>query len=126
MTSPAEIAPRGGVLPAMGTDREMPDISRPTSVTRSALSDVALLRVSGPDAAAFLQGQFTNDVGTLAVDRWQYSAWCSPKGRMLANFVVIRSGDQDYELLLHASLAEAIRKRLAMFLLRSKVTLSGP
>ena len=33
----------------------------------------------------------------------QYSAWCSPKGRMLANFVVRRSAESSFELLLPES-----------------------
>lgn len=88
------------------------------------LSAFALLRVAGPDATEFLQGQFTNDVAALGRDAWQYGAWCSPKGRMLANFVVMRSGEASYDLLLPATLSETIAKRLKMFVLRSRVTVS--
>lgn len=87
------------------------------------LSSTGIIRVSGPDAGAFLQGQFTNDVLALDVGSSQYSAWCSPKGRMLANFVVARVDASTYELILDASLVPAIRKRLAMFVLRSKVVI---
>ncbi len=86
------------------------------------LSPFAVLRVAGLDAATFLQGQFTNDVAALGLGSAQYSAWCSPKGRMLANFVVRRSGDSIYELLLPESLSDTIAKRLRMFVLRSRVT----
>ena len=86
------------------------------------LSALAVLRIAGPDAAAFLQGQFTNDVAALAPGAAQYSAWCSPKGRMLANFLLRRTGGSIFELLLPESLSEAIAKRLRMFVLRSRVT----
>jgi hypothetical protein len=85
------------------------------------LSSLAVLRVGGPDAEAFLQGQFTNDVAVLGPGSTQYSAWCSPKGRMLANFLLRRSGESTFELLLPASLGQAIAKRLRMFVLRSRV-----
>lgn len=86
------------------------------------LSPLAVLRVAGLDAATFLQGQFTNDVAALGLGSAQYSAWCSPKGRMLANFVVRRSGESIYELLLPEILSDTIAKRLRMFVLRSRVT----
>jgi folate-binding protein YgfZ len=86
------------------------------------LSALAVLRVAGPDAEAFLQGQFTNDVARIGPGSAQYSAWCSPKGRMLANFLLRRAGESMYELLLPASLGETIAKRLRMFVLRSRVS----
>jgi folate-binding protein YgfZ len=87
------------------------------------LAHLGALRVAGPDAATFLQGQLTNDVLTLVPGTSQYAAWCSPKGRVLANFVVRRIDTDRFELWLHAALALPIRKRLGMFVLRSKVTI---
>ena len=87
------------------------------------LTPLATLRVAGPDAAAFLQGQFTNDVAALAEGAAQYSAWCSPKGRMLANFLLLRTSASTFEILLPSSMIAAMRKRLTMFVLRSKVTI---
>jgi tRNA-modifying protein YgfZ len=87
------------------------------------LTPLAAMRVAGPDAAAFLQGQFTSDAAALVTGTAQYSAWCSPKGRMLANFLLLRTGATTFELLLPASMIDAIRKRLTMFVLRSKLTL---
>lgn len=80
----------------------------------------ALLRVSGDDAADFLHNQFTNDVKALAVGAAQWNGWCTPKGRLLVTFVLARDAG-GYFLLLPAAFAEAIAKRLRMFVLRSKV-----
>src|SRR5260370_34645394 len=87
------------------------------------LTPLGAMRVAGPDAAAFLQGQFTSDVAALAMGAAQYSAWCSPKGRMLANFLLLRAEAATFELLLPASMIESVRKRLTMFVLRSKLTI---
>jgi tRNA-modifying protein YgfZ len=80
----------------------------------------ALLSVTGDDAAAFLHGQFTNDVHALAEGAAQWSGWCSPKGRLLATFLLIRRKDE-FLILVPADIAASFAKRLGMFVLRSKV-----
>ncbi len=87
------------------------------------LGALGVLRVAGTDAAAFLQGQLTNDVDLLTPGASQYAAWCSPKGRMLANFVVCRIDEHSFELMLDTTLVATVRKRLGMFVLRAKVTI---
>jgi folate-binding protein YgfZ len=87
------------------------------------LGPVAALEVSGSDAASFLQGQFTSDVAALAPGALQLSAWCSPKGRVLATFTLRCLAADRYELLLPRLLLAPIARRLAMFVLRSKVAL---
>ena len=86
------------------------------------LSNNALLSITGDDAEAFLHGQLTNDVQALAVNRAQWNGWCSPKGRLLATFLLARR-PEGFLLLLPAELAAPIAKRLAMFVLRSKVAI---
>jgi tRNA-modifying protein YgfZ len=49
-----------------------------------------------------------------------FAAYCTAKGRMLANFLVIRRGDE-LLVMLPEALREAIQKRLGMFILRAKV-----
>ena len=87
------------------------------------LQPLASLRVTGPDAEDFLQGQVTSDVSELGTGASQYSAWCTPKGRVLANFLLRRVDAETFELLLPEPLLAPIRKRLGMFVLRSKVAL---
>src|SRR3954465_12019836 len=83
----------------------------------------ALVSVTGDDAAAFLHGQFTNDVEALHAGEAQWNGWCSPKGRLLATFR-LRGGAGGFVLMLPAELAAPIAKRLAMFVLRSKVKIA--
>ncbi|MEP7182443.1 MAG: folate-binding protein [Betaproteobacteria bacterium] len=87
------------------------------------LAPLAVLAVSGADAADFLHGQLSSDVRGLPAGRCQYTSFNSPKGRVLANFVLWRHGD-GFRALLPADLAEPVRKRLAMYVLRSKVVLA--
>jgi folate-binding protein YgfZ len=86
------------------------------------LTYLALLGFAGDDARTFLHNQLTSDVNHLAADNAQYAAWCSPKGRMLASFVLFRR-DADYLALFSTDLREFIQKRLQIYVLRSKVTI---
>lgn len=83
------------------------------------LSHFGVIGVSGEDSQTFLQGQTTNDV-RLPAERAQYNSLCTPKGRMLASFLLWRH-DDGYLLQLPAVLQAAIQKRLTMYVLRSKV-----
>lgn len=86
------------------------------------ITQFSVLRFRGPDACAFLQGQLTCDVRALPADRWTWGAYCSAKGRVLANFMLWAS-ENGYRMLLPQALAPAVAKRLRMFVLRSLVTL---
>ena len=82
---------------------------------------VSTIRISGPDAAAFLQGQLTNDVSRLETEREILAAWCNPKGRVIC-FGPLRRIDDGYEFRIAAEIAEDIVRRLTMFRFRSKVS----
>ena len=90
------------------------------------LAPIAVLAIGGADATAFLHGQLSIDVQHLASGAFRYATYNSPKGRMLANLVLWRAGAgaDGYQALVPGDIAESVRKRLAMFVLRSKVTLS--
>jgi len=84
------------------------------------LSHLGLLEVSGEDAVTFLQGQVTNDVKLLTGNNAHYSAYCTPKGRMLALFLTFSHFDH-LHLQFNRDLLEPIMKRLRMYVMRSKV-----
>ena len=81
------------------------------------------VRIGGPDASAFLQGQFTNDVALLSPGATQWNGWCSPKGRLLATFALKRCADDTFMLAIPSDVAPAFLKRLGMFVFRSKVSI---
>lgn len=82
---------------------------------------LSLIKFTGDDASTFLQGQLTNDINALK-DTWQYSGYCSPKGRLLALLQLWKHDDELYGLL-PSSLVESTIKRLRMYVMRSKVTI---
>lgn len=80
----------------------------------------SLIALTGDDAQSFLHAQFTSDVTGLAPGRSQYSGYCTPKGRLLASFLLWRT-EHGFYLQLPSPLREAIQKQLSKFVLRSKV-----
>lgn len=88
------------------------------------LTHLAVLDVAGDDAGAFLHNQFTSDITALAPDQARHAGWCTAKGRLLASFIV-RRGAAGYRLLLAENLLAFSEKRLRMYVLRAKVTLTA-
>ncbi len=83
------------------------------------LSQLGVLAFRGEETVNFLQGQLTNDVQALHADTAQWSGYCSPKGRLLGNFLMWRHGE-DYCLQLSGDIAAPVLKRLSMFVLRTR------
>jgi folate-binding protein YgfZ len=101
------------------------------------LPDWGLILIEGQDASAFLQGQLTNSVlgltitppGVIAQSNSgvRFTGYCSAKGRLLASGWICLSEHQEtsrYAFFVSRDLAAMFAKRLSMFVLRSKVTVS--
>ena len=87
------------------------------------LTDQGLIRASGTDASSFLQNLLTNDIKEIPAQGARFAGLCTPKGRLLALFLVWRDGE-DFLLMLPREILPAILKKLSMYILRSKVKLS--
>lgn len=87
------------------------------------LSHFALLEISGKDAHAFLQGQFTCDLGDLEKYGWLFSSWCLPNGKVICTFIIFIRDDIHY-LILPAMLRDKIIQRIKMYILRSDVKIN--
>lgn len=78
---------------------------------------------SGEDAGGFLHNLLTCDVNAVPLERCTYGGLCTPKGRLLATFLLWRT-HQGYIMQLPAALREAVQKRLSLYILRSRVKAS--
>ena len=86
------------------------------------LDHLTCYQVDGEDAAAFMQGQFSNDINNVTASTGQLTSYSTPKGRMLAIFYICMR-DDSYHLVISKDIAEAVIKRLQMYVMRSKVTI---
>ncbi|MCK5359372.1 MAG: hypothetical protein KAJ95_02025, partial [Gammaproteobacteria bacterium] len=88
------------------------------------LDDLTSLHVTGNDATKFLHAQFTNDLENLPIYSWQYSSYCTPKGRILSFMTIARLDDHEYLLIMPKPVSENILPRLRMFVMRDDVTIT--
>ncbi|HDR29357.1 YgfZ/GcvT domain-containing protein [Rhodovulum sp.] len=84
-----------------------------------AASNRTVLKITGEDRVAFLQGLVTNDVRQID-GRLVYAALLTPQGKYLADFFL--AGTEDAILIdVKTGIAEALIRRLSMYRLRAKV-----
>ena len=86
-----------------------------------ALPDHAVIALEGPDATAFAQAQFANDVVALAPGYWQWNAWLTPKGRVIALFALLKPEQGRILLLLPDADAGELAAQLQRFVFRRKL-----
>jgi tRNA-modifying protein YgfZ len=79
-----------------------------------------VVRVTGPDAVSYLQGQLSQDVAGLAVGASAWSFVLQPQGKVDGWFRVSRMGDDEVLLDLDGGFGETLVGRLERFKLRTK------
>ncbi len=82
-----------------------------------------VLVIAGPDAASFLQGQFSQDVAALAPGEVTSSLLLQPDGKLHCRLRVSRREAESFVCDLAAGLGEGARARLERFKLRVAVDL---
>jgi len=76
------------------------------------------LRVQGPDAFSFLQGQFSNDLrGSGAI----YGLWLDRKGRILGDGFVLRAAEERFFICSYETPAAVLRTHLESFIVADEV-----
>ncbi len=85
------------------------------------LDDLGMLRVQGPDATRFLQGQLSNDMAALSAERSLLAGYHSPQGRVIAILRLVWLAAEDFLVILPRELAPTVAARLLKFVLRAKV-----
>jgi len=86
------------------------------------LMNRALIKVSGIDAADFLQSQFSNDIKSINPEQIQLNAYCQHQGKVMALLWLFIKNDSFY-LSLPLELKELVLSKLNMFKLMSKVNI---
>ena len=87
------------------------------------LSQHEFVRVSGPDSEKFLQGQLSCDMNQLGPDNSLRGALCNLKGRVIADFRVVREGE-DYLLQTGPGMAQRVIDVLSKYAVFSRVSLA--
>lgn len=100
----------------------LPDpAEKPVAVPLGA--DLAVIRAEGADTLPFFNRIFTNRVEKIG-EGAMISGWADAKGRLIAAPRLVRAAPDALYLIVPKDTAEALAKKLRMYIFRSKVTLS--
>ncbi|HEX9466040.1 MAG TPA: folate-binding protein [Alphaproteobacteria bacterium] len=88
------------------------------------LEDRGVLTVTGEDRRPFLQGLISNDIEKVAADRAIYASLLTAQGRFLHDFF-IAALDDVFLLDAEGARIDDLRRRLSLYRLRAKVTLTA-
>jgi len=114
------IVSRGvAVLPYFGDPQREFEAAR-SGAAVTPVTHFDLLRFHGSDAKTFLQAQLTCDLDQVTSAQAQYGGYCTPKGRLLATFMLLLM-PQGYLMQLPADVSASVADRLRKFVLRSDV-----
>jgi folate-binding protein YgfZ len=92
-----------------------------TATLRAATRSRSFVRVSGPDAASYLQRMVSNDVEVLVPGESCEALLLTAKARLIAPLVVQRCGSDDFLLLTEPELGERLAAELRRFRFAAKV-----
>lgn len=93
-------------------------------MARVFLTDMTRVRITGADAATFLQGQLTADIAAMPTATVQKALYCTPKGEALMMVYLTRTTEQNADVFYLYTADEGADKaiaRLKMFVLRADV-----
>ncbi len=86
------------------------------------LTYLSVLKVAGADAGKFLQSQVTAHLSGLTSPAAIFSAYCSPKGKVIATLLLAPQQDH-WLVVVETSLLNPLAERLQQFILREDVQL---
>ncbi len=93
------------------------------------LPDFSVIHISGLDAVTFIQGQMTNDIAGADLGVSRLAGYCTAQGRLLATLVLghlpaIENEPPGLFGLVRHDIVEPVLKRLKMFVMRAKASLT--
>jgi folate-binding protein YgfZ len=95
----------------------------PATAAYFPYAPAAWLQVQGPDAASFLQGQFTQDLRPVQGAKVAYGLWLDQKGKVLGDsFIGHGSAADEYWIASLLSPGPVLRQRLEAYLIADEVT----
>lgn len=113
-----------GVVTSFGeATGDYPDLLQHTSLM--SLDNAGILKITGPDASRFLQGQTTCDLQQISVSRSLPGAQCTPKGRMLNSFQLCQADNETLLLRMHRQLVDQTLSGLTKYAVFFKAELEN-
>ncbi len=80
-----------------------------------------LVRISGPDAATYLQGQFSNDLSSATVSTTTYGLWLNVKGKVQADSFLLRESEHSFLAFSYACPSERLVELIEAHIIMDEV-----
>jgi len=106
-----------------------PSATNKSRATFNLCDTLAILQCQGEDAATFLQGQLTLDIGILersgaGLGQALLTSCCNPQGRMIALFHLAKLDQNTFWIILPAEMVQILQSHLQKYIVFSKANLS--
>ncbi|MCF6204609.1 MAG: folate-binding protein [Methylococcaceae bacterium] len=92
--------------------------------TVTPVTHLSVLKITGTDAAQFLQGQLTCNINNLSDSTSFYSAFCNAKGQTITTLLIYKKNNE-YFIVLPTELTDKVITKLHMYILRSAVKIQN-
>lgn len=89
------------------------------------LQHEALLHIEGPDSLKFLQGQTTCDTGQVTPEQSVPGAYCTPKGRVVCDFLLSQLGNDHFALRMRRDIRDNSAAVFSKYIVFSKAKLNS-
>ncbi|NOQ76369.1 MAG: folate-binding protein [Methylococcaceae bacterium] len=86
----------------------------------TALAHFSTLKITGSDAAAFLQGQLTCNINDLTENNSFFAAFCNAKGQTISTLLILKLSSS-FLIVLPTDLIDKVTQKLQMYIMRSDV-----
>jgi folate-binding protein YgfZ len=93
-------------------------------MTDTTLRDRSVLRISGDDPRAFLQGLVTQDLTHVVPDGPRWAGLLTPQGKALFDFILWDGGDGSILIDCEAVCSDALARRLSLYRLRRAIEIA--
>jgi len=84
----------------------------------------SVIVIDGPEAEHFLQNLITTDLDSLPAGEARPGALLTPQGKIMFDFVISRRGEAGFSIDCRNDVVDDLVRRLTMYKLRAKVTIS--
>jgi folate-binding protein YgfZ len=88
------------------------------------LEDRCLIEIAGAEAEHFLQNIVTTDIESMPANVAKPGALLTPQGKILFDFLILRTGASSFGLDCRADIGDDFVKRLMLYRLRAKVEIN--
>jgi folate-binding protein YgfZ len=95
------------------------------SLPADPFTALAALRIHGPQAVSFLQGQLSNDLTRLTREHPMLAGYHNPQGRVIALMRLVLRAPGDILAVMPGELLAPVASRLRRYILRSRVTIDA-